>query len=362
MEQGKKYWEGFMKKAKRIWLLMVVAMLTGCSNATTFDFDEFVERYPDEYTEATDPEESETDDIGVGEANEVLYKTELVVNANEDERIYQYCVFGDTLSYASKNGDKTDIYWVSISEETEEQVWEVDGEIETLICSDRCLAWTKYNEKFDLSEVYIYENGRTIRCSKLEKIGLRWDGIVLVEDYLIVYNWSYGGGVIAYDINNGYISDILSYEDFVPNSRLVVSFEGVFGVVTDLNDLLNVQVFNINGGKLYECAIEAHMDSILVSKELLLWRNCEDDRLFIEFYETREFYSIGNLEEVCVSGKWLFYEQSENVIVIDVYRDGLYWEMDTDDGWSNFISGDIGQMYYSKGNETERIITVYTIK
>ena len=353
-----------MKKGKWIWLLMVVALLSGCSNATTFDFDEFVDRYPDEYTTATEPEEIETEDGWYEEADEVLYKTELVVSVDENQRIYQHCVFGDVLTYASKNGDKTDIHWVSISEETDDLIKEVDGEIDKLICYENRIAWLIYNEEFDRTEVYMYENGRTIQCTELQDMEIQWDSICFIYDYLIAYNWTSGGGVYAYDISNGYTSCILNYGDFVPGSQIIVSSEAVFSVVTDLNDCINIQSYDGSGTLMYERAIEAYMDSIQVSTDLLLWQSTEDEDITIENVATKETYNVGNVSEICISGKWMFYSMGSTIDVFDVYRATTYWSMELDGDVGDLCNGDIGQIYYAEENgvENERTIVIFTMK
>lgn len=355
-----------MKKGKWIWLLMVVAILTGCSNATTFNFEEFVDRYPDEYTTEAEVEpEIETESEGVEEESEkVLYKTELVVSVDENQRIYQYCVFGDVLAYASKNGDKTDIHWVSISEETDELIKEVDGEIDKLICCENRIAWLMYNEEFDRSEVYIYENGRTINCIELQEREICWDDICFTQDYLIAYSWTAGAGVYTYDLDNGYIACALYYNDFIPGSQIIVSAEGVISVVTELVEWINVQTYDDNGGILYEKAIEGYLEDIQISKELLLWHDSEYEEIKIEIIETGSVYSVENVEEVCISGKWMFYSSGSTIEVSDVYRVATYWSMELDGKLGDFCNGDIGQIYYTEenGKENEMTIEIFTMK
>ena len=360
-----------MKKISLLCVIMTMLMLVGCSNASTFDFDEFVNQYPTNKPIETIEDETTikwvdggyipkpTTDEVIDNGKGILYRYFLNLDAG-----YRYVsgmdVYGDVIAYRAQSEGDYFIYRTTIFDEGKEQLYKTMDTIYSVACGENIIIWGSYNYDKTKWEVYVYENEEIYTISQLEKI----EGITDLDvdgDYLIGYE--YGALSYIYNMTTEKVVFRNDYEDKEPMEYVLRKYEDGYGMFYS-EDEKRIRCLDVLGNVIYETEIDGRIYDYSANKDLIAYNDKDNQEVHVERRNGDSYTVKYDATNIIVSGKWVFMCNSEEgtLKVFSPDYPGLIWEMEYPGEMGMFDAGDKNQVFVGKQVDKGYNITVYTMK
>ena len=365
-----------MKKRYWLGLLMAGVVLAGCNNASTFDFNEFVDQYPT-FTQpptmtlpwnttevpTTVVEENVTKESETNQPVhdvETLYRHTVKIQLGEGKSIEDVCVTGDMVVYLVESIEENSVYITSASKGGDELIFSTRKNIADIACDEGRIVWCTYNDEVGLEETYLYEEGNINILNNMKNIE-RVNTIDIDGDYVLGFSGNFH--TYTYDIvndklteipidSNGYLYDYVCRWDYE---------DGYGGFACEAN---HIKIKDVYGNVVYEKQLEHIALNYNGNKNMIAKACGSGDNVFVDSLNGEDYSIKFAGDEVMVTGNWVFmWNTMRNTLKVfnPIYPE-LIWEMYPAELDTYGIKADKGQLVFSRGDDNTRTITVYTME
>ena len=370
-----------MKKRYWLGLLMAGVVLAGCNNASTFDFDEFVEQYPTTSapisTEPASVVPQEIETVEQESVTETLFKQTMKIKLKRGKEIVDVCVSGDMVAYLVEDSEASYVYLSSLYKGGEELIYQTteDYMIFGLNSDGDRIIWESYSDMDESRKICIYEKGEYGGALTIidATIGI-WEDVCGVTDIDIDgdYIFGYLGSFHAYTYNMVTNEFLVKYsqeemDNIMVNSEkleyIMRPFENGYGVFVQAQDGINYEIkcVDIYGNVVYEKNTN-NVYKYSANEKMIVSLNTFGNKVNIDCVDGNKYDISFAASDILVNGEWtfMFNFNNEKLKVFNPQFPSLIWEMDADNVGVLEL-GDKGQIVSLYGAANEAIITVYTM-
>ena len=372
-----------MKKRRWLCLLMVGAILTGCNNASTFDFNEFVDQYPT--TAAPQPTEpvsvvpQEIETMEQEDVRETLFKQTMKIKLKRGKDIVDVCVSGDMVAYLVEDSQASYVYLTSLYKGGEELIYQTTENymIFGLNSDGDRIIWESYSDMDESRKICIYEKGEYGGAlTTIDATIDIWENVCGVTNVDIDgdYIFGYLGSFHAYTYNMVTNEFLVKYsqeemDNIMVNSEkleyIMRPFENGYGVFVQAQDgvCYGIKCVDVYGNVVYE---KKNTDELIhaysANENMIVSENVFGNKVNVECVDGNKYDIAFIASDVLVNGDWVFMfnVNNEKLRVFNPHFLGMFWEMDVDN-IGVLELGDNGQIVSLSGAANEAIITVYTM-